>query len=122
LTLGYLTRGLGWSADYVALWNEDAKQLDLSGRATLSNTTGADFPQAELSLIAGSVNRETEPMPPPVPMPRAAVAPTMAEAKSMPARQEFADLHLYKVPGKVSLFDSRSWTAPLGVDRIRLRI
>jgi hypothetical protein len=40
-------------------------------------------------------------------MPRAAVAPTMAEAKSMPARQEFADLHLYKVPGKVSLFDQQ---------------
>jgi hypothetical protein len=107
LTLGYLTRGLGWSADYVALWNEDAKQLDLTGRATLSNTTGADFPQAEVSLIAGSVNRETEPMPPPVPMPRAAAAPMMAEAKSMPVRREFADLHLYKVPGKVSLFDQQ---------------
>ena len=47
----------------------------------------------------------------------------MAEGKSMPARQEFADLHLYKVPGKVSLADQQTRqvillpTARLSVDR-----
>jgi hypothetical protein len=123
LTLGYQTRGLGWTADYVALWNEDAEQLDLTGRATLSNTTGADFPQTEVSLVAGSVNRESQPMPPPVPLTRAELAPTMAETKPMPVRQEFADLHLYKVPGKVSLVDQQTKqvtllpTARLSVDR-----
>ena len=122
LMLGYQTRGLGWSVDYVALWNEDAKQLDLAGRATLFNTTGVDFPKAEVSLIAGSVNREPQPMPP-VPAGRAVTAPMMAETKSMPVRQEFADLHLYRVPGEVSLRDQQTKqvtllpTARLSVDR-----
>ena len=71
VTLGYQTRGLGWSADYIALWNEEAKQLDLTGRATLANTAGADFPQAEVSLIAGAVYRQPQPGPPPVPLARA---------------------------------------------------
>jgi hypothetical protein len=106
LTLGYSTRGLGWSADYIALWNEDAKQLELTGRATLSNTTGAEFPEAELSLIAGSVNRVE--VPPIQPIARMQAAPMMAEAKSMPARHQFADLHQYKVAGNISLGDQQT--------------
>lgn len=123
VTLGYQTRGLGWSADYIALWNEDAKQLDLTGRATLANTSGADFPQAEVSLIAGAVYRQPQPGPPPVPLARAEAAPMTAEAKSLPARQEFGDLHLYKIPGKVSLADQQTKqvillpTARLSADR-----
>jgi hypothetical protein len=106
ITLGYSTRGLGWSADYIALWNEDAKQIELTGRATLSNKSGADFPEAGLSLIAGSVSREEEPMARPTV--RMQAAPMTAEAKAMPTRQEFADLHLYKAPGKVSLADQQT--------------
>ena len=82
ISLGYSTRGLSWSADYIALWNEQAKQLELTGRAALSNTSGAGFPEAELSLIAGSVNREEETHMPPVAFAR--TAPVMAEAKSIP--------------------------------------
>jgi hypothetical protein len=107
VTLGYLTGGLGWSADYVALWDEKASQLELTGRATLTNTTGADFPEASLSLIAGTINREASPMPAP-PMARAEAAPMMAQAKTMPVREQFADLHLYKLPGTVSLNDQQT--------------
>lgn len=105
ISLGYSTRGLSWSADYIALWNEQAKQLELTGRAALSNTSGAGFPEAELSLIAGSVNREEEPHMPPVAFAR--TAPMMAEAKSIPTREPLADRHLYKVPGRVSLDDQQ---------------
>jgi hypothetical protein len=49
ITLGYSTRGLSWSADYIALWNEEEKQLELTARASLSNTCGSGFPDAELS-------------------------------------------------------------------------
>lgn len=105
--LGYLTRGLGWSADYVALWNEEAGKLDLTGRAAIANTSGADFPDATVALVAGTVHRAPEPADR-MPMARAAPAPMMAEAKSMPARQEFADLHLYQVPGRISLADQQT--------------
>lgn len=104
VTLGYITQGLGWSADYVALWDEKAGTIGLTARATLSNTTGISYPSAEVSLIAGSVNRETPP--PPMPRGRVAAAPMMmAEAKAMPDRQTVADLHLYRLPGEVSLPD-----------------
>lgn len=104
ISLGYSTRGLSWSADYIALWNEQAKQLELTGRAALSNTSGAGFPEAELSLIAGSVNREEEPQTLPVAFAR--TAPMMAEAKA--TREPLADRHLYKVPGRVSLDDQQT--------------
>ena len=107
VTLGYITRGLGWSADYVALWDEKAKTIGLTGRATLVNTSGASYPTAEVSLIAGSVNREAPPMAP-MPRGRVAAAPMMAEAKSMPERQELAELHLYRLPGQVTLPDQRT--------------
>lgn len=108
VTLGYMTGGLGWSADYVAQWDEKGKTLGLTGRATLSNTSGASFPAAEISLIAGSVNRAAQPMPP-APRARVAAAPMMmADAKAMPEREEVADLHLYRLPGQVSLPDQRT--------------
>ncbi|MBK8210519.1 MAG: DUF4139 domain-containing protein [Rhodospirillales bacterium] len=104
VTLGYVTRGLGWSADYIASWDEKAKTIELTGRATLSNTSGASYPAAEVSLIAGQVNRET----PPMPLGRVAAAPMMAEAKAMPEPQELAELYLYRLPGQVTLPDQRT--------------
>ena len=106
ISLGYSTRGLNWSADYIAVWNEQAKQLKLTGRAALSNTSGAGFPEAELLLIAGSINREEEPQAPPVAFAR--TASMMAEAKSIPTSEPLADRHLYKVPGRVSLDDQQT--------------
>ena len=106
VALGYITQGLGWSADYVALWDEKAKTIGLTGRATLSNNSGASYPAAQVSLIAGSVNRETPPAL--VPHGRIAAAPMMAEAKAMPERETVADLHLYRLPGEVSLPDQRT--------------
>jgi hypothetical protein len=111
VTLGYLTGGLGWSADYVAVWNEAQARITLTGRATLSNTSEADFPGADVVLVAGTVRREDAPMPIPAPemlRGRAAAAPMMADAKAMPEREQFAALHLYKVPGTVDLADRQT--------------
>ena len=44
--LSYLTGGLTWRADYVAELDADGTVLDLSAWATISNTTGTDFPEA----------------------------------------------------------------------------
>jgi hypothetical protein len=38
----------------------------------------------------------------------AAAPPMMAEAKAMPERQSLADLHLYRLPGQVTLADQRT--------------
>ena len=54
-TLNYLSRGLGWKADYVALFDEKAGKLDVQGWITLTNTSGTTFTAAKTLLVAGSV-------------------------------------------------------------------
>ncbi len=50
-TLRYLTSGLSWSADYVAVFDEAAGDIDLQGWATMRNTTETTFKEARLRLI-----------------------------------------------------------------------
>lgn len=55
--LTYLTSGLGWKADYVALFDEKNGRMDTQGWITLTNTSGAAFENAEVQLVAGNVGR-----------------------------------------------------------------
>ncbi|MEI9982536.1 MAG: hypothetical protein WDN69_04590 [Aliidongia sp.] len=41
--LSYLTGGLGWHADYVALYDEAAGKLDVQGWVTLTNSSGTSL-------------------------------------------------------------------------------
>ncbi|ASK88242.1 DUF4139 domain-containing protein [Sphingorhabdus sp. SMR4y] len=54
--LSYLTSGLGWKADYVALFDEKAGKMDVQGWVTLTNTTGTTFDNAKTLLVAGTPN------------------------------------------------------------------
>lgn len=56
LELTYLTQGLSWRADYVAELNARDDSLDLNGWVTLTNQSGAMYPDAKLQLVAGDVN------------------------------------------------------------------
>lgn len=55
VTLNYLSRGLGWKADYVALFDETAGKLDVQGWITLTNTSGTSFSNASTLLVAGAI-------------------------------------------------------------------
>src|SRR5688572_2403791 len=55
-TLSYLTTGLSWKADYVALFDEQANKLDMQGWVTLTNNSGTTFSDATTQLIAGNIN------------------------------------------------------------------
>jgi hypothetical protein len=57
-SLTYLTRGLNWRADYVAVFSEDDNEMDLQGWATLTNGTKTTFKDANVSVIAGSVGNQ----------------------------------------------------------------
>jgi hypothetical protein len=57
LGVSYLTRGMSWSADYVAKLNPNQKTIELECWATVVNNTGIPFPDAALILMAGSPNR-----------------------------------------------------------------
>jgi hypothetical protein len=53
-TLSYLTPGLGWKADYVALYNESDSKMDVQGWVTLTNSSGTTYEHAQTLLVAGS--------------------------------------------------------------------
>ena len=103
----YLTEGVSWKADYVAVVDEAETAVDLTGWVTLTNQSGATYPEAGLQLIAGDVRRVqaaahsqyVEPLrsrrpswpgwPPPPP----------------PQQEAFFEYHLYTFPTPTTLQD-----------------
>jgi hypothetical protein len=88
----YLTGGIGWKADYVAVVDKDDERVDLSGWVTINNRSGATYENATLKLVAGDVHRVT---------PKRQMRPTMEMAVSDAARapefeeESFFEYHLY---------------------------
>ena len=58
--VSYMTSGLNWVADYVAVVNEDDTAVDLTCWVTITNNSGASYKNARLKLIAGDVHRVTD--------------------------------------------------------------
>ena len=100
----YLTDGMSWSADYVAVVEADDKSAGLSGWVTIDNRSGATFENATLKLVAGDVRRvldqqyQAEGM---VAM-RAKAAPDQFEEES------FFEYHLYTLDRPTTVKDNQS--------------
>ena len=104
LTLSYLTPGLGWKADYVALFDEGAGKLDVQGWITLTNTTGTTFANARTLLVAGevaSVNQRGRERPD-RPSPRGNTAGTESGG------EQIGDLHVYPVEGRTTIANAQT--------------
>jgi len=105
LELSYLTGGLAWKADYVANLASDEKTLDLSGWVTLTNQSGAAYPNATLQLVAGDVNRVQE---------RRPAAPMMmlksARSEAAPEMKEESlfEYHLYTLDRPTTLKENQT--------------
>jgi hypothetical protein len=56
VTLAYLSRGLSWNADYVAVFEEAQGNVSLQGWITLTNNSGTTFANASAQLVAGDIN------------------------------------------------------------------
>ena len=56
-TLTYLTPGLGWTSDYVTLFDDAKQTIDVQGWVTLTNNTGTDYTNADVLLVAGNSNQ-----------------------------------------------------------------
>lgn len=105
LELSYLTGGLSWRADYVAELNAGDDHLDLNGWVTLTNRSGAAYPNARLQLVAGDLNRVSDDQP----QPRAtlAMAGKMADAAEMQQESLF-EYHLYTLQRPTSLAENQT--------------
>mgnify|MGYP002640628028 CR=1 FL=1 len=55
--LSYLTGGITWKAEYVAVVNNDDSEMDLSSWINLNNQSGKDYKEAKLKLVAGDLHR-----------------------------------------------------------------
>ncbi len=55
--VSYLTDGIKWSTDYVAVVSDNDDRLDITGWVSLDNQSGTTYPQAKLKLVAGEVRK-----------------------------------------------------------------
>ena len=99
LTLTYMTNGMNWHCEYVAVVDEHEKKLDWTGWVSLDNQCGASFKEAKLKLVAGEVHRAEDD--------RIARKNVMAMSSILekPAFQEksFFEYHLYTLQRPVDI-------------------
>lgn len=105
--LSYLTRGISWKADYVALLNSDETRLDLKGWVTLTNNSGAGYKDARLQLVAGEVNRAQSQMPVRMEAERMMVKSASAGSSRM-KEESLLEYHLYTVNRATTIKDRQS--------------
>ncbi len=98
--VSYMTNGMTWKADYVAVLRADERHVDIQGWVTLDNQSGATYRDASLQLMAGEVRRvQDQPVVGygnGVMMERAAAAPAFQE-------ESFFEYHLYTLDGQTTL-------------------
>ncbi len=90
--VSYLTSGIQWNADYVAVVNDKDTKLDLSGWVTINNSSGASYENAKLKLVAGDIHQVTTPQ-----FDRMEMSLNRSGAKAAPQFEEesFFEYHLY---------------------------
>jgi len=105
LELSYLTGGLSWRADYVAELNAGDDRLDLNGWVTLTNQSGAAYPNARLQLVAGDLNRVRDAQP----SPRAMMTMVAKAADAAEMQQEsLFEYHLYTLQRPTTLAENQT--------------
>jgi hypothetical protein len=93
--LSYLTGGLSWSAEHTVVRTGDREAV-WSATVMVENTTGRDYLDATLKLVAGDPRREL-PRPGPVTMRAMAMDAEKMMAASAPdlSEETFSEYHLY---------------------------
>ncbi|MGB7408003.1 MAG: DUF4139 domain-containing protein, partial [Pontixanthobacter sp.] len=103
-SIRYLTPGLGWSADYVALYDEALGAIDMQGWVTLTNTTGTTFHDADTLLVAGNPNSADRPRRSPVRAPRRGSNRNMVRPGTQTAtREQVGEFYLYPIAGRTTI-------------------
>ncbi|MBI5837296.1 MAG: hypothetical protein HZB25_08630 [Candidatus Eisenbacteria bacterium] len=103
--LRYLTTGISWHSEYVAVASESGDRMDLAGWVSIDNRSGATYENAMLKLVAGEVNR-VEPEPPAVPRGRGMEVMALKAADSRQFEEEtFSEYHLYTLQRPATVAD-----------------
>jgi hypothetical protein len=104
LEASYLTSGINWKADYVAVLNKLDSMTDLTGWVTIDNRSGATYQNALLKLVAGDIHRVQGEM-------RMDYARPMAAAKEVSQQfkeESFFEYHLYTLDRRTTIKDNQT--------------
>jgi hypothetical protein len=106
VTLSYLSKGFGWQADYVTLFDESAGKLDVQGWITLTNNSGTTFEKARTLLVAGKVGPNTPSngyyQPPQPPRPSGNRPGTQTAD-----REQLGDFYVYPIEGRTTIANAQ---------------
>ena len=106
LKLSYLTPGLGWNADYVALFDEARGAIDVQGWVTLTNNTGTTFTAAKTLLVAGEVAGANSGY---NGYPSRGQMPTIRRAGTESAnREQLGDFYLYPIAERTTIANAQT--------------
>ncbi|MBM4278518.1 MAG: DUF4139 domain-containing protein [Deltaproteobacteria bacterium] len=100
----YLTSGINWKADYVAVLNKLDTMTDMTGWVTIDNRSGATYQNALLKLVAGDIHRVKGEM-------RMDYARPMAAAKEVSQQfkeESFFEYHLYTLDRRTTIKDNQT--------------
>lgn len=104
LEVSYLTSGINWKADYVAVLNKLDTMTDLTGWVTIDNRSGATYQNALLKLVAGDIHRVQGEV-------RMDYARPMAAAKEASQQfkeESFFEYHLYTLDRRTTVKDNQT--------------
>jgi len=107
--VSYLTDGINWHAEYVAVVDKDDANLSLSGWVSIDNKSGATYKDATMKLVAGKVHRVT-PSRGPIYARGGRTVDYLAAEKAIPQFEEeaFFEYHLYSLTRPATVADKET--------------
>jgi hypothetical protein len=105
LEASYLTSGINWKADYVAVLNKLDTLMDLIGWVTIENKSGATYQNGLLKLVAGDIHRVQPEMK--ADFARTRMAVKEAEAPQF-TEESFFEYHLYTLDRRTTIKDNQT--------------
>lgn len=106
VSLSYLSRGFGWKADYVALFDETAGKIDVQGWITLTNNSGTTFDKARVMLVAGAVGNADQGYDQGYRRPRP-VMPGNRPGTQSANRESLGDFYVYPIAGRTTVANAQ---------------
>lgn len=100
----YLTSGINWKADYVAVLNRMDTMTDLTGWVTIENRSGATYQNALLKLVAGDIHRVERERRIDYARPMAATKEAAPQFKE----ESFFEYHLYTLSRRTTIKDNQT--------------
>ncbi len=101
----YMTKSVDWNADYVLTLPSEAMVADLSSWVTVKNSSGVDFRNTQLQLVAGQLHQAAQNI-----MPMGGRAMMMEAKAAAPgiSQEGLSEYHLYTIQRPVTLPNNSS--------------